>query len=158
MSRPARILVGLTVLAMIFAGGAVGYGIGYERGSSAISAPPEPLPRVRPPSNLGVPNVTGESLEDAAERLAGLEFDVGFRQPPTGEGTGRVVMTEPEPGTIVERGTLIVVFEERVDGELPEVPGALEDAAEDATEDVTPQERSNGVAEPPGPNARSARP
>jgi len=111
VSTTARVGVGLAAVGIVFAAIVLGYGLGYSRAVTEAEAPPEPLPAVRPPSQLGVPNIIGESLEDAAERLNGLEFDVGFRQPPSGEGTGLVAEQEPTAGTIVERGSLIVIVE-----------------------------------------------
>lgn len=109
--RVNSVMVGAVVLGLLLAGGLVGYGLGR---ASVTGSDAEPLPAVRPPSELGVPDVVGDELGDAGERLVGLGFDVGFRQPPSGEGTGRVEVQVPDAGRIVERGSLVVLSEGRL--------------------------------------------
>jgi hypothetical protein len=107
---PLRVVV-FVVVAFALLAGVVGFGLG--RGSVNARNAPAPLPAARPPSQLGVPDVVGEPLEVAGDRLIGLGFDIGFRQPPSGEGTGTVMTTVPDAGEIVERGSLVVLVEGR---------------------------------------------
>lgn len=110
LSPRARVGVVFALVAMLLAAGMVGYGMGYQRGlwdgPSARTSP-----SVHVPQRLSVPDVVDEPLEAAHERLRGLQFEVGYERAAESTGTGAVAAIRPEPGTIVERGSQIVVVE-----------------------------------------------
>ena len=85
-----------------------------------------------PEGTLRVPDVAGETVEAAQERLEGLGFRVEVGDPaPCDEEEGTVCSTDPEAGAAGEEGDTVTVIPS--EGPAPvEVPDVVGDAYEDA--------------------------
>ncbi|RMI42983.1 Stk1 family PASTA domain-containing Ser/Thr kinase [Streptomyces triticirhizae] len=85
-----------------------------------------------PEGTLRVPDVSGEPVEEAQERLDGLGFRVSLGDPqPCDEEEGTVCSTDPEAGTEGEEGDTVTIIPS-AGPELVEVPDVTGDSFEDA--------------------------
>lgn len=110
MELTARARVGITLVfvVMLLAAGMVGYGVGYQRGHWDSTG--ESASSVRVPAQLSVPDLVGEPLEAAHERLRTLQFSVTYEL--LDGGVGVVADQQPSPGTVVDRGAEVLLVEE----------------------------------------------
>ncbi len=80
----------------------VGEGPPDANGGGGVAVPPEPEPAPAPDERIPVPDVIGESVEDAEQTLENAGFSTNIEAVESGQPAGTVVWTDPDPGALLD--------------------------------------------------------
>ena len=104
------------------------------------------------PESVDIPNLTSYSFDEAKELLEGDRYGLKVKRQNTDseEPKGRVLNSNPPPGTSVERGSTVTLIVSRGQIEMPNVVNQNVDSARQTLEDlglkVSVQDDPNGTA------------